>query len=314
MSRVNSKGKPLGIENLSGLIAATFTPMATDGSLNLDVVLTIVDQLLDEGVSGLYVCGGTGEGVSLSNAERQQTAEAYVNAANGRIPVFIHVGQDSLFAARELAKHAAEIGADGISAITPTYFKPGSPSTLVDSLKIITDGAPDLPFIYYHFPTKTGLDIDLLDFLEQAVVKLPSLFAVKFTDAKLHDLQAALALTDNKIKIFFGIDEMLIGGLVAGASGAIGSTYNFAAPLYLKLIQAWKNDDLVEAQRLQALSVQMVRTFVPFGGIEGQKAMMAMVGLDCGTARLPLNKLATEATEQLQNNLQEVGFFDWGRP
>ena len=304
----------MGIENLSGLIAATFTPMATDGSLNLDVVPTIVDQLLDEGVSGLYVCGGTGEGVSLSNAERQQTAEAYVNAANGRIPVFIHVGQDSLFAARELAKHAAEIGADGISAITPTYFKPGSPGTLVDSLKIITDGAPDLPFIYYHFPTKTGLDIDLLDFLEQAVVKLPSLFAVKFTDSKLHDLQAALALTDNKIKIFFGIDEMLLGGLVAGASGAIGSTYNFAAPLYLKLIQAWQNDDLAEAQRLQALSVQMVRTFVPFGGIEGQKAMMRMVGLDCGTARLPLNKLATEATEQLHNNLQEVGFFDWGRP
>ena len=304
----------MGIENLSGLIAATFTPMATDGSLNLDVVPTIVDQLLDEGVSGLYVCGGTGEGVSLSNAERKQTAKAYVNAANSRIPVFIHVGQDSLFAARELAKHAAEIGADGISAITPTYFKPGSPSTLVNSLKIITDGAPDLPFIYYHFPTKTGLDIDLLDFLEQAVVKLPSLFAVKFTDAKLHDLQAALALTDNKIKIFFGIDEMLLGGLVAGASGAIGSTYNFAAPLYLKLIQAWQNDDLVEAQRLQALSVQMVRTFVPFGGIEGQKAMMAMIGLDCGTARFPLNKLATEATEQLQNNLQEVGFFDWGRP
>ncbi|MDG2072807.1 MAG: dihydrodipicolinate synthase family protein [Pseudomonadales bacterium] len=304
----------MGIENLSGLIAATFTPMANDGSLKLDVVPTMVNQLLNEGVSGLYVCGGTGEGVSLTNAERQQTAEAFVNAANGRIPVILHVGQDSPFAAQKLAKHAAEIGADGISAITPTYFKPGSPSTLVDSLKIITDGAPDLPFIYYHFPTKTGLDIDLVDFLEQAIVKLPSLFAVKFTDSKLHDLQAALALTDNKIKIFFGIDEMLLGGLVAGASGAIGSTYNFAAPLYLKLIQAWQNDDLAEAQRLQALSVQMVRTFVQFGGIEGQKAMMAMVGLDCGTARLPLNKLAPEATEELQNNLKEVGFFDWGRP
>ena len=141
----------MGIENLSGLIAATFTPMANDGSLKLDVVPTMVNQLLNEGVSGLYVCGGTGEGVSLTNVERQQTAEAFVNAANGRIPVILHVGQDSPFAAQRLAKHAAEIGADGISAITPTYFKPGSPSTLVDSLKIITDGAPDLPFIYYHF-------------------------------------------------------------------------------------------------------------------------------------------------------------------
>ncbi len=302
------------ISSLSGLIAATFTPMDDSGRLALGIVPTMVNQLIDEGVAGLYVCGGTGEGVSLTNAERKQTAEAFVKAANGRVPVFVQVGQNSLFAAQELAKHAAEIGADGISAITPTYFKPTSTTALIDSLKIITDGAPNLPFIYYHFPAKSGLPIDLSDFVEEAVGKLPSLYAVKFTDSKLHDLQAVLTATDGRIKVFFGTDEMLIGGLAAGASGGIGSTYNFAAPLYIKLIEAWKSGNLAEAQRLQALSVQMVRTFVPFGGIEGQKGMMGMVGLECGPARLPLNKLSAESIKQLQSNLQEIGFFDWARP
>ena len=301
------------IKNLTGLIAATFTPMDNSGRLALTIVPTIVDQLIDEGVVGLYVCGGTGEGVSLTNDERKQTAEAYVNAANGRVPVFVQVGQNSLLSAQDLAQHAANVGADGISAITPTYFKPNSIGALIDSLKIITNGAPDLPFIYYHFPAKSGLPIDLPDFIDQAAEKLPSLYAVKFTDSKLQDLQAVLDKRNRRIKVFFGTDEMLLGGLTAGASGGIGSTYNFAAPLYIKLIQAWQAGDWAEAKRLQALSVKMVRTFVPFGGIEGQKAMMGMVGLDCGPARLPLNKLSAAERTKLQTNLEKVGFFDWGR-
>ena len=301
----------MSIENLSGLIAATFTPMDDRGALNLDMIPMIVDQLISEGVSGLYVCGGTGEGVSLTSDERKQTAEAYLRAANSRIPVVVHVGQDSLLSARDLAQHAADIEADGISAITPTYFKPTSTSTLLDSLSIITEGAPDLPFIYYHFPVKSGVEIDLPAFIELAHGKLPSLFAIKFTDPKLHDLQSGLATSD--IKIFYGIDEMLLGGLAAGASGAIGSTYNFAAPLYMKLIKAWQQGDLTEAKRLQELSVKMVRAFAPFGGIEGQKAMMGMVGLSCGQTRLPLNRLTQQQTDDLEDNLCKIGFFDWAR-
>lgn len=304
---------PNRLNDLSGLIAATFTPMERSGRLALDIVPAIVDQLIGEGVAGLYVCGGTGEGVSLTNAERKQTAKAYVQAADGRIPVIVQVGQNSLFAAQELARHAAEIGADGISAITPTYFKPATIDTLIDSLSIIIEGAPNLPFFYYHIPAKSNLQIDLPTFLKKSAARLPSLIAVKFTDSKLQDLQSALAMTEGRIKIFFGTDEMLLGGLIAGASGGIGSTYNVAAPLYNKMIDAWENGSLSDAQQMQALSAQMVRTFMPFGGIEGQKAMMGMIGLECGPARLPLNTLSTTEIDRLRTDLEEIGFFDWGR-
>ena len=124
----------MNTENWSGLIAATFTPMKDNGELNIPAIPSIVNQLVAEGVAGLYVCGGTGEGISLTNNERMIVAEAYIKAANGKVPVFIHVGQDSVFAARELAKHALANGADGISAMTPTYFKPNSTRALIDSL------------------------------------------------------------------------------------------------------------------------------------------------------------------------------------
>ena len=300
------------MENLSGLIAATFTPMKEDGRLDLAKIPNVVEKLISEGINGLYVCGGTGEGASLTSDERKATANAFIQAASGRVPVIVQVGHNSLFEAQQLATHAARIGASAISPITPTFFKPSSVDALVDSLAIITKGAPDLPFIYYHFPAKAGLTIDVVAMLKQCPESLPSLFGVKFTDSKLFDLQSCLEVSNGRYKLFFGIDEMLLGGLTVGAHGAIGSTYNFTAPLYQRIITAFQNGNLEAANQDQALSAKLVRTFAPYDGIEGQKAIMSLIGLDCGKCRSPMNRLSDTAISQLNSDLEGIGYFEWG--
>lgn len=262
---------------------------------------------------GLFVCGGTGEGVSLTREERRASAEAHVQAAAGRVPVIIHVGQNSLLEAQNLAAHAAAIGANAIAAMAPTYFKPDSLASLVDCLKVITAGAPDLPFIYYHFPHKTGLTLDVASLLQQSADQLPSLMGVKFTDAKLFDLQACLEVENGRYKVFFGWDEMMLSGLAAGAHGAIGSTYNFAAPLYKRIIAAYERGDHASARRHQALAVQMVRVILSYGGLAAQKAVMALIDSDCGPTRLPNASLSAEAVKQMCHDLEVIGFFDWAR-
>ncbi len=97
---------------LAGLIAATTTPLRDDGSLHLDAIGPMIDRLLESGVSGLYVCGSTGEGMSLTCDERKAVVEASVAAAAGRVPVIVQVGHNSLADARTLAAHAARAGAD----------------------------------------------------------------------------------------------------------------------------------------------------------------------------------------------------------
>jgi N-acetylneuraminate lyase len=97
---------------LSGLIAATYTPLDDVGELDTDPIAPMTEWLIAQGVSGLYVCGSTGEGMSLSGAERRKVAEAYVQSANGRVPVIVQVGHNSLAEARQLATHAQQIGAD----------------------------------------------------------------------------------------------------------------------------------------------------------------------------------------------------------
>ena len=116
---------------LTGLIAATFTPMKADTGLNLPAIAPIVDRLVADGVRGMYVCGSTGEGPCLSVAERKAVLDAHLEAANGRIAVVAQVGHDSLVEAEDLASHAAAAGADAISAVPPYYFKADSIATEV---------------------------------------------------------------------------------------------------------------------------------------------------------------------------------------
>ena len=94
-----------------GLMAATYTPMREDGTLNLGQVPRMVDHLERSGVKGIYVCGSTGEGMSLSSEERRAVTEAYVAAARGRLKTVVQVGHNSLAEARGLAGHCGPIHA-----------------------------------------------------------------------------------------------------------------------------------------------------------------------------------------------------------
>ncbi|UUO09150.1 dihydrodipicolinate synthase family protein [Blastopirellula sp. J2-11] len=297
--------------HLRGLIAATFTPFHADGKIDDASVAPMVDYLIDQQIHGLYVLGSTGEGISLSNPERQTVAEAFVTAASGRIPVIVQVGNESLVAAKELARHAQQIGADAVSAVSPVYFKPDSIETLVDSMAQIAAGAPDLPFYYYHIPTTTGLTFSPLDFLQRAIETIPNLRGIKFTSAAVQEYQSCIEYAGDDYEVLWGLDEMLLSGLAAGGNAAVGSTYNFAPAVYHNILKAFDDRNLEEARMWQSRSQQLVRTFIPFGPRAAQKAIMAMIGQDCGPSRLPIRSLTSEAYAQLRHELEEIGFFQW---
>ena len=295
---------------LTGLIAATFTPLNDDRTLNTARVPDIVEHLLDQGVSGLYVLGSTGEGLSLTVEERCEVAESFVQVSADRIPVIIQVGSESLAQARNLAAHAQEIGADAISAVSPVYFKPDSIDTLVDSMAEIASGAPKLPFYYYHIPGVTGVAYSMLDFLRLGSTTIPNLAGIKFTSTDIDEFAACVEFAGKDFQLLWGVDEKLFDGLNAGAQAAVGSTYNFVAPIYQRLLSAFCNGNHDEARSQQQLAQSIVDAFVPFGLRSAQKAMMAMAGPDCGPCRLPLKTLNAKQTEALREKLVSVGFFD----
>ncbi|KKZ14073.1 MAG: hypothetical protein TQ37_02275 [Candidatus Synechococcus spongiarum 15L] len=296
---------------LTGLIAAAFTPMKSDAMLDLDRIPSLVEHLLKDGVSALYVLGSTGEGVSLTLRERQHTAAAFVQAAAGRVPVVVHVGHNSLQEAQILARHAQQIGANAISAVPPYYFKPDSTRSLVDCLAMITAGAPDLPFYYYHIPVKTGVELDLNDFLHLATQRLHSLVGVKFSDTRLHAVSACPYA--ERYDFVCGVDEMLLDAWMTGMRGAVGTTYNFAAPLYNRLIACCKQGQIEEARRNQARASTMIKVILKTCGRPGFKAVMGLIGQDCGPHRLPHSTATPAEISEMHQALEAIGFFEWGR-
>ncbi|MDX9973819.1 MAG: dihydrodipicolinate synthase family protein [FCB group bacterium] len=296
------------MNKLTGLIAATFTPMKQDGMVHLQPIPGIVEMLVKNGVKGLYVCGSTGEGPSLTIKEREQVAQAYIEAVQGRIPVVVQVGHNCLEDARHLAKHAASVGADAISAVPPSYFIPEGVAALVETLARITDAAHETPFYYYHIPRLSGVSLDVPAFLQAAKERIPSLAGVKFSCRDIEVMQQSLAFENGRYNILFGVDEMLLSGVAAGCDGAVGSTYNFIAPLYLQIINDFANGNLAAAQAGQLKAAQLIEVILRYHGLSGLKEAMAFTGMPCGPPRLPLTPLTDVERNRMREELNKLNF------
>lgn len=296
----------MSTHKLSGLVAATYTPFHADGSLALSQVGPMVEHLIESGNRGLYVCGSTGEGVSLTTDERCEVAQAYVHAADGRVPVFVQVGHNSIAEAKRLAAHAQEIGADAVSATCPSYFKVNDQASLLETIKAIASAAPSLPFYYYHIPALTGSSVDIVAFMKAAGDAIPNLFGLKYTDTKLHEFQQCLEIGDGRYDVVWGSDEMMLGALATGAKAAIGSTYNVIAPTYLKLIEAFNTHRIEDAQARQREAIELIRVLGQYPFHSAMRELLRLMGHDFGTCRLPQRGLTSQEAQELQQKLQSV--------
>lgn len=300
---------------IQGLVAATHTPFYADGSLNLSVVEKQAAHLQNTGVSHAFIGGTTGECSSLMLEERRALAVRWFEVTRGAaLKVIVHVGSNCLADSRNLTAQAQELGAVAVSAFAPCYFKPNSVATLVDSMAEIASAAPELPFYYYEIPTMTGIALSPSEFLAQAADRIPNLAGIKFTSSNLMEYQLCRSSHNGGFDIPFGFDEMMLGALALGASGAVGSSFNFAAPIYNRLIAAHQRGDLFAAREEQMRSVRTIQKLAARGYMGAAKAVMKMLGVDVGPPRLPCVALDPNQTDALRSELEAMGFFQWVKP
>jgi N-acetylneuraminate lyase len=298
------------MNKIEGLIAAVFTPFHEDGRLNLGLIPPLVDKLVNDGVTGIFACGSNGEGPNMTTEERMKVAEAFVAASRGRLLIIVHVGHSSITEAKLLATHASAIGADAISSVAAFYFKPTSVENLAHCMQEIASAAPDLPFYYYHIPHLTGVGMDMVEFLKYGGDIIPNLAGIKYTATTIQEYQACLNFENGRFDILYGLDELLLPALSVGAKAAIGSTYTFAAPLYLKTMQAYNRGDMKAAQDQHAYMVKMIGLLLKYPPIPGQKAIMKMLGWDLGPCRLPLVTMNKTSFDKFRQELDAISFFE----
>lgn len=297
--------------SLKGLVAATHTPFAADGSLNLAIVEKQAEHLLRNGINVAFIAGSTGESHSLQAEERRLLAARWIEVTrNTPLKVIVHVGSNCLPDARSLAAHAQEIGALAVAALAPSYFKPRTVAGLIDCCAEIAAGAPELPFYFYDIPGLTGVSLSMPDFLAQGSERIPNLNGIKWTNPDLYGYQLCRNMAGS-FDLPWGNDEYLLAALAIGAQGAVGSTYNFAAPIYQRLLKAFDGGNLEAARQEQLRSVRIVQTLSNYGYMGAAKTVMKMLGVDVGPARLPNTNLTDTQVTALRKDLDRIGFFHW---
>ncbi len=294
---------------IEGLIAAPYTPFDNKGELNTSIIPMYANYLKKCGVSGVFANGTTGEGASLTIEERKTNAEAWIKHKSPNFKIMIHVGHNSLKTSQQLAEHAETIEADGIGAMSAYFYKPESVSALVALNKELAASAPSMPYFYYHIPSMTGVNFPMIDFLKHADNQIPNFVGIKYTHEDLMDMKLCMEYGDGKYSILHGRDEILLSGLILGVKGAIGSTYNYITPLFLRIIKAFGRQDFTLANELQIKAMKIVEVLLKFGGgTRAGKSIMRLIGVDLGQPRLPLSPLSTEEEIQLGKDLEALRF------
>jgi N-acetylneuraminate lyase len=288
--------------HLEGLIAAPFTPMSKDGALNLALIPAYYQLLKSNRVIGAFICGSTGEGVSLTHSEKMAVAEAWAACSTNDpdFKVITLVGGTSIAECQSLAAHAEAIGLFGIALTSPFYFKPGSTDILAETCLAVAQSAPGTAFYYYHIPVLTGVSLPMLELLEAVDGRIPNFAGIKYTHEDFMDYLSCLNFNAGKYDMLWGRDECWLPALALGARGAA---------LYHAITAAFNSGDFEKARELQQKSIDMIRLLGKYGGIATGKAFMKLIGLDCGTFRLPIKNMTHDRFIQFKEEVEALGFY-----
>lgn len=300
------------MKKINGHIAAPFTPLNEDGSLNLNPIPAYADFLIRNHLNGVFVCGSSGEGGLFSREERMQVAEKWIEVAGDRLKVIVHVGATNIVDQQKLAAHAQEVGAYAFSTMAPMFLGPKRVKELGAFCKAVSASAPDLPFYYYHIPGLNGINLPVMDMLKYAQQEIPNFAGVKYTHDNMYEFDQCFRFENRKYDMLHGLDETFLSGLSYGCTSGVGGTYNHCFGIYRDMKIAYEQGDIEKARELQHLSHLFVNVLIHYrGNIVGGKRMMKFLGIDCGPNRQPLQTISGAEEKAMKQELEEIGFFDF---
>ena len=296
------------------ILPAVFTPMHDDGSINYNNVDVLYQRCIETGFRGIFLNGTTGECMSLSMDERKKLLEAWMECrkknSNRDFKIFVHIGSSNLYEAAEMAEHAQAQGADGIAMVPTFYFRPRTLSDLLDQCKYVASAAPEVPYYYYNIPSLTGVNFSLTAFMEHAIREIPTFAGLKNSYNDLVDYQQCIHLAKDDYALYWGTDEVFMMVYAAGNRNYVGSTYNFMAETYFKMLDAYHTGNFEKLTTLEAEATEIHRILSDYNSLIAGKEIMRHIGVDCGPVRRPLKSLKTSERTSLIDRLQKTSFFD----
>lgn len=285
------------MEKLTGIIPALITPFTND-RVDEEKLDKVVEHLVLDSIDGLYVGGSTGEALLISVKERKQVLRRVIKQVNGRCKVIAHIGTLCTEDAVDLAEDAMEVGADAISSIPPIYY--GYQKQELEQYYLDIVNAVKAPLIIYHVPALSGQPLG--DDTISRLFENKNIVGIKFTAYDHFRMQRLIEKYPEKV-VINGHDELYLSALSIGSECAVGSTFNFMTPKFMKLRDSFKAGDMKTAGILQGEVNKIIETMMQVGVFRAVKGMMLLTGIDAGQCKRPFLPLVPEELEKLKSVL-----------
>jgi dihydrodipicolinate synthase/N-acetylneuraminate lyase len=242
--------------NWQAVLPAITTPFTNDLQLDLARVEQHCTRMLDAGCVGVIPCGSLGESATLTSDEKEQVVAACVDAAVDRGSVVAGIASLSTTDAVELATRAEGVGAAGLMVLPPYAYSTDWREMKEHVSRVIA--ATPLPCMLYNNPVAYGTD-----FLPEQIVELadqhPNLQAVKESSTDVRRVTELRRVASDRLEILVGVDDLIVEGVAAGASGWVAGLVNAFPEESVMLFELARDRRHEEARRLYEWFLPLLR-------------------------------------------------------
>ena len=306
--------KQFNPNNINGVIPAMITSFKKDESINKEGIRKTINYLISEKVNGLYITGSTGETFLMSQDEKKQVIEIIVEEVNGRVPVIAHIGSIGTKITTELGQYAEKVGVDALSALPPFYY--GFSNDEIFSYYKDISNTNNLPITIYNISHAHLMDLDML----KKLATIENVKGVKYTAPTHFNFNKIKKEVGENFKIYSGMDEMSLSGLISGADGIIGSFYNLMPEMFVDIYAKVKEGNINAAKKIQEKINIIILYALGKSGYPFIKMGLNWLGIDSGYVRKPFTTFIDREIENTikndlkkltdQNDLSGIKFLD----
>ena len=290
---------------LEGSMVAVVTPMK-DGGIDLRALRELVEWHIAEGTDGLVPCGTTGEGATLTAAERAEVVKAVIETARGRVTVIAGAGSNATHEAIESVKMAKELRADAALVVTPYYNKPTQEGLYRHYVAIWE--ATRFPVVAYNVPSRTA--VDLLPETVARLVKAKAIVGIKEATANMdRQVQLVEKVGKDAIAYLSGDDFTALPYIACGGHGVISVVGNVAPRAMKELVAAARRGDHAKALERQVALAELNRVMFIETNPGPVKAAIALLGKASGELRLPLAPVSEASLAKVREAMVRFGLL-----
>lgn len=290
---------------LSGILPPLTTPFDATGDLDLEALRRNIQGYAAAPLAGYVVLGSNGEFVHLSRAEKEALIALCVEEAGDR-PVLAQVGEGGLRETVALAARAAELGAAGVLAVTPHYYRGQMQDrALIDFYRTLADES-GVPVLLYNIPQNTG--VNCAPAVIEACAEHANIVGIKDSAGNLGQITEYVERAAEGFAVLNGSSAL---GTAAFAAGAVGAVLAAADVLPFEMCDLWalcRDGRWKEAHALEARLRPVLRRMSRLG-VAGTKLGMDLMGYRGGLPRAPLAPVGDAQREDLVDALREAGLI-----